>query len=56
MDILLDIRLPGDDRPLETRCRVAQVNGELAVIFQDTDADILHLLAAAQVDQCKGVI
>lgn len=52
IDILLDIQLAGDDRPLETRCRLFACDGRVVVYYQDTDADISHLLTQDQRETC----
>jgi hypothetical protein len=52
MDILLDVELQGDDRPLETHCRAVIEDGKLSVYFQRTDANIIGYLSPEQHAHC----
>jgi len=58
-EILLDVMLLGDERPLETRCyaslNVVSGQATLVVFYEETDCDIVGKLTAKQKRKCLAL-
>jgi hypothetical protein len=47
-ELLIDLQLEGDDRPLETRVRAFVENAKLVVWYQDTECNVIDWLNPQQ--------